>query len=305
MQRFGVWLGLAVLITILCAACGPQQKSLAQRTPEELMRLWRELPKAGADSLDAVTATYIAQQLAASGPEGLKPLLDVLEDPEGDPVAKVLVVISLTPHLRPELAPRLLGMTAEGNETTSRACATHLLGLMNLPEVTARMRELLQDQERRVRLSAAIVMIMRQDPEVLARVAEFWNDPEVTPQERLQIVLSLPDSSLQQYLTLFAEAVVDAGMDAAGRRHALTVLGRLGDASVLPALQTCAEKDPEESLRLLAQQAIEAVQSRTAGAPPESAAVPAAVPPENAAVPAAVPPENATESAERAPASAP
>jgi HEAT repeat protein len=230
-----------------------------------LLRAWKELPKAGRDSMDLQTASELTAQLAALGPEHLGALIDVIADPQGGAVAKVMAVICLTPYAGPDFVPRLMPLTETGQEVTTRACAINLLSLLPQPEVQDRLRALADDPERRVRLEALTALIKQGDTQPAARLDTFWKDPETTPQEREHMVLTVPESAAASYLSVFNEAVVDGSLAPAARRQAAKMLGRFGDASALDALRTCAENDPDPDLRALAQSGVEAIQSRTGG----------------------------------------
>lgn len=280
MWKSMILLSLPVILALLCAGCGSSEPAapdpVAMRA--DLMRAWMELPKAGSANLDVGSACIIAQRLAQSGPEGLAPLLDVLGDPQGDPVAKVLAVISLTPVMTPAMAPRLIEFTREGQETTTRACAANLLATLDLPEAVTRMRELCGDKEQRVRVAAQLAMISRRDPEQIGQIAALWQDPSTNPSQRTQLILVLPDTNEQDYLSIFAEAVVNQELEPVARKRAAAALGRLGDAAALASLERCAASDPDPEVVSLATTAIEALKARTAE---EAAPAPAPTPSES------------------------
>lgn len=258
--------GLALLGLILSAGCGPQQAGAPAPQPataEELLRAWKELPKAGRDSMDLQTASELTAQLAALGPEHLVALIDIIADPQSGAVAKVMAVICLTPYAGPDFVPRLMPLTETGQEVTTRACAVNLLSLLPQPEVLDKLRLLADDPERRVRLEALTALIKQGDTQPVARLDTFWKDPAATPQEREHMVLTVPETAAASYVGIFKEAVLDATLAPAARRHAAKMLGRFGGEGALDALRSCAEKDPDPDLRALAQSGVEAIQSRT------------------------------------------
>jgi len=269
MWKSMILLSLPMIFAAAFIGCGSSEPAPPNPVDmqADLMRAWLELPKAGSANLDVGSASIIAQRLAESGPEGLTPLLDVLGDPQGDPVAKVLVVISLTPLVSPAMAPRLIEFTQESQETTTRACAANLLAKLDLPEALGRMRELCRDKEQRVRVAAQLAMISRRDPEQIGQITALWQDPMTNPAQRTQLILVLPDTNEQDYLSIFSEAVVNQELESVARKRAAAVLGRLGDTSALAPLERCAGSDPDPEVVSLASTAIEAVKARMAAEP--------------------------------------
>lgn len=279
-SRYLKWmltLSLPLLAGLGISAC--VKESSAPNT-DALVQEWKSIPKAGYQGMQTKRAEAISAELAKSGMAGLSPILDVLGDAKGDPVSKVLAVMCLTPYLSPEFAPRLLEMTREDQETTTRVCATHLLSFLTPPEVQQRIKELVNDKERRVKMEASLALMMNNDADVLKHVAELWKNPETTASERSQMMLVFPEQHAPEYMDLIKEAAKDENLEIPARTKAVSILGRIGDASVLDVLTTCAEKDPYPNMRSLAQNAVEAIKARTqapgADAAPAAPTAPAA-----------------------------
>ncbi len=264
---------LIAAIALALPACGGGGNATPTGN-DALVQEWKELSKAGFQGLNARRGQEITAELAKSGTAGLSPILDALGDPQGDPVAKVLAVMCLTQYISPDMAPRLLEMTREGQETTSRACAAHLLGFVQTPEAKQRMKELALDKERRVMMEASLALLMNGDPDTLKRVPELWNDKETTERERTQLINVLPEAHARECLDIVKAAAQNADLEMPARIKAVTILGRIGDASVLDALNACAEKDPFPEIKSLAANAAEAVKART-----QAPAAPPATPP--------------------------
>ncbi len=265
-MRAGGWLTVAVFVLGACpllvlCGCGAQEP-IIQSAPVNYMEDWMALTKAGFSNLDVQSAVAITQRLAESGPEGLNPILDVLGDPAGDPVAKILAVISLTSQINPAMQSRLIEFTQEGKETTTRACSAHLLGLLKTPEAEKRVKELYTDKERRVRVEASLMLIMKGDPEALGQIMPLWNDPAMSARDKTQLILMIPDAHVREHLDLFKTVMGDMSLEADARLRAVTVLGHLGDASVLEMLSAAAEKDTDNDVRELAKSALDAVKAR-------------------------------------------
>ncbi|MBI2434802.1 MAG: hypothetical protein HYV26_18250 [Candidatus Hydrogenedentes bacterium] len=271
----------AVLLAlgVACAGCGPDQQTSSEQqvsSPEELMANFVGLAKEGPNNLDVVSAQAIAKRLRDS-PAGLEPLLQLLADPDADPVAKVLLVISVSPLVKPDMAPRLIDLTQPGHEKTTRACATHLLGLLNTPEAQARMQELAKDGEHRVQTAALLIMGSRGDASVIEMMPELWVAPETTDDDRDQILLMLPEEHVRQHLAVYKDAMLNQNIEPKSRERLATLLGRVGDESVLEVLKKAGEDDPNPSVRIMAKGAADTIQARRQGqlAPTTSAEAPA------------------------------
>lgn len=230
---------------------------------EALMLAWQELAKADFAELDVPRAMMLVQRMAELGPDGLTALLDLLGEENTPPVAKVLVVMSITPFIQVEHGPRLIALTQPDRETTTRACATHLLGFINTPQAEARLRELSQDPERRVRVEALLVRIMKGDRAALAKARDVWRDPETNERERTQLLLMIPEAEAAQFLDLFTEALSHPDLELLSLRHAVSMLGRAGTPSAVPALRACASSETvDPDLRALANSAADAIVAR-------------------------------------------
>ncbi len=235
----------------------------SETTLEELMLAWNELAKADFMELDVSRAMMLVERMVALGPDGLAALLDLLGEETTPPVAKVLVVMSITPFIQLEHGPRLMELTQSDRETTTRTCATHLLGFVNTPEVEARLRELSQDPERRVRVEALLVRMMWGDQAALAKARDVWRDPETNERERTQLLLVIPEAEAAQFVDLYTEALSHPDLEPVSLERAVSVLGRAGALSAVPALRACAASETADpNLRTLANSAAEAIVAR-------------------------------------------
>jgi len=274
-MRYGRIAALVALAGL--AGCGGQEAESPTPAPEtapepksapmdqdELMKMWHSLlTDASPDNLDVFTATGVARRLAELGPNGLDPLLDVLEDPETEPLGRVLAVISLTPHVTPKMAPQLIEMTKTAQNVYARASAAHLLGLIDTPEARGRMEELMADDAWRVQVAAALALIDAEYPKALPRIDALWNDSRMTPPDKEQLILVIPQRLANEHLHVYREGLLNTKINQSARRHAATMLGRFGGRKAIAALKQAAENDPDERVRQVAQKALEAVQART------------------------------------------
>jgi len=111
-------------------------------------------------------------------------------------------------------------------------------------------------------VEAALMLIMKGDPEALGQIMPLWNDPEMSARDKTQLILMIPDAHVREYLDLFKTVMGDMSLEADARLRAVTVLGHVGDASVLEVLSAAAEKDTDNDVRELAKSARDAVNAR-------------------------------------------
>lgn len=258
-----VLLVLAVTVT----GCGGKPPAKPARPAEELLAEWRRLASAGLAGLDAEAAVETARQLAAGGPERLNPLLDVIAENPGDPQAKVIAVISLAPVAGEAHQARLIEMTAGGEDRTTRANAAHLLTTLHSrgqagPDAVERVRALYDDPDKYVAHAALLGMLSTGDPEAVERSLALWEEPAVTAPERGKIVQDFPLNLVLGHLELFGKAALDTELPPPARRHAVYLLSTLGNATILDALRTLAETEPDAELREMAAAGAAEVQRR-------------------------------------------
>ncbi len=235
--------------------------------PDQLVAQWVAVATAGKDHLDVPKGAELVQKLVAQGPEKLVPILDVLANKDADPYEKVMVVMTTMPALSQFHEQKLIELTAPGVDSISRADAAHLLGSLQQRRLgtekgLARMNELQADPDAHVRNASILIMELAGQPEAVAKAIELWPNPDTTPDQRISIVLNMPQRAVLQNTKIFAEAVLDTKLSADARKRAIQDLGMVGDATVLDALKKCAETETDPVLKDMAQAAAEAVDSR-------------------------------------------
>ena len=253
-------------------------------TPESLVAEFQAVADAALEEVhkqaDVGKAMNLAQQLAAMGPQATDKLLDILAQPDADPRTKMLVTISVKPVLAKENMARVIALTEASNNVNTRVNAAHIVGSFNDEALVARVGELLKDPEPRVRLAVFQTQLLRGTPEALAMLDAVWADATTPLNDKVQLVLGLPESHVAGHLKMFEAALGDATLDPQARVRALTVLGRLGEASGLAALEKAAASDPDPEVKAQAQMAWEAAKSRLEGGTPVPVAVPSPTPTE-------------------------
>jgi hypothetical protein len=233
-------------------------------TVENLMRTWNELAAVKREDADMMSLRVVTGKLAEKGLEGLRPLVEVIGDPERRPAAKVFAVIALSDHATAELVPDLMPLTEAGTDTTTRVCALQTLSAIDAPEAQARVKALLEDEERRVRVTAAICLLQQEDPAIHETIAAIWNDPETTGNEKTSIFMAFPGDWLEAHPEYCLDILEDSSLPQPARTHAVTILGRSSEPELVPVLEKIAISDDDLMIRSLAQTGAQAVKERTA-----------------------------------------
>ncbi|HOC71669.1 MAG TPA: hypothetical protein PKL54_02580 [Candidatus Hydrogenedentes bacterium] len=250
------------------APAAPDAPDAPKQAPGDVMAQWNTFAAGGGAALqDQARAEELGRALAASGAAAMTPLLDVIAENPGDPLRKVCAVMTLTPVIMKDHEPRLLEMTAAGQDRVTRANAAHLLATLAVrnqagPETQARLRELYDDADAYVAHAAVLRMLTAGDPEAVQRAVALWAVPETTLPERAQIVGGIPQALWVMHLPLFMEAAANADLPLPARQRAVQVLADAGDASVLDTLRKIAEADPDPDLKKAAQEGADMVQKR-------------------------------------------
>ena len=250
------------------APAAPDAPDAPKQAPGDVMAQWNTFAAGGGAALqDQARAEELGRALAASGAAALTPLLDVIAENPGDPLRKVCAVMTLTPVIVKDHEPRLLDLTAAGQDRVTRANAAHLLATLAVrnqagPETQARLRELYDDADAYVAHAAVLRMLTAGDPEAVQRAVALWAVPETTLPERAQIVGGIPQALWVMHLPLFIEAAANADLPPPARQRAVQVLADAGDASVLDTLRKIAEADPDPDLKKAAQEGADMVQKR-------------------------------------------
>ena len=239
-----------------------------KQAPGDVMAQWNTFAAGGGAALqDQARAEELGRALAANGAAALTPLLDIIAENPGDPLRKVCAVMTLTPVIVKDHEPRLLDLTAAGQDRVTRANAAHLLATLAVrnqagPETAARLRELYDDADAYVAHAAVLRMLTAGDPEAVQRAVALWALPETTLPERAQIVGGIPQAQWVAHLPLFMEAAANAELPRPARERAVQALADAGDASVLDTLRKIAETDADPALKKAAREGADLVQKR-------------------------------------------
>lgn len=249
---------------------------------EELTAQWQELAKAAAAGKpNRDQAISIARALLTFGPDAIDPLFDTLAAPDTTPYAKIMATLGLKSIVNPGMVERLLEIAkpakarksapSRGNEAVSRACAVGLLGDIAAPEAEAALNQYKNDPDRHVRFEA-IFALAKRTPQGCKALLDLWKSPDLPAAERGDIVVRLANqpslASQDVVFEILHGAIQDANIKENIRWAAVTALGQLGKSESRGPLAACAEKDPSESVREAAQQALNAIKEKTTGSAP-------------------------------------
>ncbi len=251
----------AAVFVLACWGCRPDVQPPAASSPEEKHRQWLALADVPVENLDYSAAVMLGEQLAAE--DRLDLIFTTLGDASANPKAKLLAVVSLTPLLRPEMTSQLAALTESAREATTRACAAKLLGFIDDDGARARLRELMHDPERRVRVSAMLMLARAHDASAVEALPTLWADPETNAAERVELVLSLPDEGSARFEGIYKDAALDHALDPEIRMRSVTALGEIGNPGAAAVLERCAAEDPVPAVREMARSAADAIAART------------------------------------------
>lgn len=258
--------GAVVCLVVLGMACGV--KPIAVKPSEDASRLdslmdeWRSQAAKDYGEVDFQRAMEIANTMALKGPEGLEPFFKIIEAPDATPVAKILAVASLGPHINDSHAPRLLPLTEAEHDRVTRGCAVNLLNNTISADAFFRINELMHDEDSHVSKVAVLAMLRKGVPEALEKSLQLWDNPETPVRDRDEIILGMPDSMVINNLRIFQEALQKKGLSPQARLRAIKILEQVGTTEALPDLEACLEDETDSNLRDMITVAINAIKKR-------------------------------------------
>ncbi len=230
---------------------------------EALVAEWTKLAQtATREKPNVEEAVAVANKLAETGPDAMKPIMDVLADKASTPFAKAVAAMSLRGHLDAKQLPELMAMVKPESDATTRVCTVSLIALIQSPEVDTALNGLKADANRQVRFQATRGLASRGSVEGRKALGEWWRQPDATVAERNDILNVLSFGTVSDSLNVFHDAVRDPKLDDASRIMAAQLLGRAGNQASIAPLTECAEKDPSEQVRATAKTALQALTER-------------------------------------------
>ena len=227
-----------------------------------LMTEWYQLTQADYEHIDFESAMTIANKLVLQGPSGLDPLFEVIESEDTTPIAKMLATASLTSHIKDSHVPRLIPLTDPKYNSTTRGCATHLLG--NCLSATAffKVHDLIEDSDTHVSNVATMIMLRKGEVSVLPKILEIWNNPATSKNEREEILMGMPAMAALKNISMFTESICNENLSTAARVRAIELLRDMASIEEAPALKACLKKEKDASLRDMLEEAIKVIEKR-------------------------------------------
>lgn len=182
-----------------------------------------------------------------------------------DPVVDVRVVAAAALWRLPDpAAVQPLLELLRDQEPAARQWAALALGVIRDRRATRPLITLLRDPEQDVRLDALRSLGRLRDPDALRALEAFARNPEERMEERLEAVNSI--STLDGPEKVNALVRLLTFEDAQIRLRAVTGLGTVGDALVIPPLRQQRGRERDTAVRDAIDDAIEAIQGRASGA---------------------------------------
>lgn len=240
-----------------------QEAQALQEPPEQLLAKWMELAKTATKEKPNIDeALVVAGKLAGQDRALLNPLLDVLADAGSTPLMKILAGFSLRPGLNPQMTPRLIELTKQDKEGTTRSCAVELLAAVQGQEVTDVLLQLKDDSERRVKFQAIRALALR-DGKYRKDLFDLYKAPDTSASEKGSIVAAFCTGVVSpDCLWLMEEAAADQALDEVARVMAVDALGAVGVQAELPKLIQLAQTATTPNLKSAADKAVQKVQAR-------------------------------------------
>lgn len=235
--------------------------------PQEAFNQWKDIVTHPEKAKNSVEYGQLAVAALSTGPEMGEKMIDLLVDPATKPESRFLILNSLELAVSPALYPRLLGLTKPETDPSIRAGVVLMLKSADDPAVNERLRELIKDPERRVRLAAMIVLSEKGDKEVRSSLQEYYFTDGLPPEHRGRIAKSLAQAPETGDLKVFIAAVNDAALPEESRLITTGALGRLGDPAGIPSLQQCASGNNSAELKDYATRALKVLQEKAGQTP--------------------------------------
>jgi hypothetical protein len=231
---------------------------------KELLARWDAYAADPAANMDSPEVRQLVGDLAYYyGNEGWQPLYDKLGSPDAEPLLKVMITSYLSTYAHQiVMTDSLLELTETGKDETTRACATHLLSLTQNPQLEERFKELAQDSEPRVRLSALMGLAGLGNHESQQALAGYYWQPDATLSERENVVVALARAPYEDQAPIFEDAIANEQLSLDVRLTAVQALGLVGGPEGAATLEELAKSAADPSVRKTAELSLQAVQQR-------------------------------------------
>ncbi|MCC6794068.1 MAG: HEAT repeat domain-containing protein [Candidatus Hydrogenedentes bacterium] len=236
----------------------------AQVDPQKAFDQWKALVTDPEAAKTGSVHIQLAADLKERAPELVPQMVDLMLDPATTPESRFLIMNSLEVAQTPELYPRLLDLTKPEVDPSIRTGVVIMLKNATEPSVVARIRELVNDPERRVKLAAMMVLSETGDKPARAVLQEYYFTEGLPAEHRARIVQSLALTPEAGDLKVLTTAVTDATLGEEARLVATGAIGRVGDSAGLPALDQVAQGNDSAELKKWAASAAKVIRDKAA-----------------------------------------
>lgn len=235
--------------------------------PAAMFEQWKQVVSKPEALGASMTHVELALALRDRAPEYVGKMIDLLVDPATNAQTRNLIFISLEVAQTPEVYPRLLDLTKSDVDPVIRTGTVVMLKTATDPAVIARLRELTNDPERRVRMAAIMMFSENGDAEMRAALQDYYFTDGLPPEHRDRIVQSLAITPVSSDIRVFGAAANDASLPEFTRRVATGGLGRIAEPGCLEPLRQCANGDNPAPLKEEAAYAVKKVEEKLASTP--------------------------------------
>lgn len=238
---------------------------------DELLAKWETYAANPALYMDDLQVRQLVGDLAYyHGSAGWQPLYDSLGKAETDPMLKIMITKYLASFAQQiALDDSLLELTKADRDETTRACATHILAQAQDLRHEERFKELAQDDNPRVRLSALIGLASLGNVQAQDSLAKYYWQPDASVSERENVLVALTRVPREADEPIFVDAVKNEDLAMDARLTAVLALGQIGGDSAVALLDDLSKNEPDLGIRQTAVMALKAVQERQELAPSE------------------------------------
>ncbi len=234
-----------------------------QVDPQKAFDQWKALVTNPEAARTGSVHIQLAAALKERAPELIPKMVDLMLDPATQPESRFLILNSLEVAQTPELYPRLLDLTKPEVDPSIRSGVVIMLKTSTEPAVIARIRELVNDPERRVKLAAMMVLSETGDKESRTALQEYYFTDGLPAEHRARIVQSLALTPETSDLKVLTTALGDAAIGEEARLVATGAIGRVADPSGLAALDQIAQGNESADLKKWAASAAKVIREKS------------------------------------------
>ncbi len=231
--------------------------------PQAMYDRWKAIVTNPAENAQSLEAFNLAAELSKSSPELVDKMVDLLVDPTTSQDSRYMIMTCLDAAYSPNLLPRMLTLVEPGVDPVIRTLVTINLTRLNDPQAQEKVRQLVNDPERRVKLAALSGLVEMGDQDSRKVLQEYYFTEGLPAEYRGRIVHVLSTMPQASEAPLYIAALQDGTVDEASRLLAVSAVGRMGEVSALPALEAVANDaaSPEE-LKKIAASAVNVIKEK-------------------------------------------